>query len=235
MKPRTILIIAGVLGVLAVVLLQVESWRTRGGTKYVFRATKAVQPPAMLRGAVERVAVPATTYDTMVAQVPSIDLETWVTGTPTIRPIRSGETITFDMLQKSADSGLQITAGMRAVGIEIQAAQAVGYVIRPGDYVDMIGTIPEPTSGLIKTKQLLQARKVLAVGQQSRLEDSAFLQNKTYSTVTLEVTPLEAEQIDGWRGIVQNGFSLALRGRGDLAIVNTDEVSVYQASKAGKK
>jgi Flp pilus assembly protein CpaB len=229
MKPKNLLIIAGLFGVVAVALIQVEAWRSRGGTKYIYRALRNVQPPATLRGAVERVALPASTYAPMTSQVPTTDLDSWVTGTPTIRPVRAGETITFDMLQKSADAGLQITAGMRAIGLEVQGAQAVGYLIRPGDYVDVLGTVAEVRETV--TRHLLQARKVLAVGQQYRLEDSAFLQSRTYPTVTLEVTPQEAAFIESCRSKLQNGFTLTLRGRGDLAQVMTADVPTNDSPK----
>jgi Flp pilus assembly protein CpaB len=220
MKPVKLLIVAGVLGVVAVVLLQVESWRSRGGTAYVFRATHAVQPPGTLKGAYEVVGIPMNVYEGMQSQVPTRDLEGWVSTAPVVRPIRAGETITFDALQKSADSGLQIAAGMRAVAIEVQAAQAVGYLVRPGDFVDVLGTA-DTQKDLRKTKQILQAKRVLAIDQQYRLEDSAFLQARTYSTVTIEVTPEEAEVVEWYRAVVRNGFSLALRPRGDRDIVET--------------
>lgn len=229
MKPRNLLIIAGVLGVIAVVLLQVEAWRSRGGTVYVFRATRNVEPPATLRGAYEVVGVPANSYDAMRSQVPTTELESWVGSTPVVRPVRVGETITFDALQKSADAGLAIAPGMRAVAIDVQAAQAVGYLVRPGDLVDVLGTVP--TDKLLVTRHLLQAKRVLAVDQQYRLEDSAFLQNRTYSTVTLEVTPAEAEALEAYRAQVRTGFSLALRPRGDVQTVQTPG---YPVSELGR-
>ncbi len=229
MKPRNLLIIAGVLGVAAVGLLQLESWRSKGGTVFVFRATKNVQPPATLRGAYEAVGIPKTSYDAMASQVPNRDLERWVSSTPVVRQIRAGETITFDALQKAADAGPPIANGMRAVGIEVHAAQAVGYLVRPGDYVDVLGTVRDVQATV--SRHLLQARKVIAVDQQYRLEDSAFLQSRSYNTVTLEVTPSEAEAIEAYRSQVRDGFSLSLRPRGDLEPVKT---AGYPISDLGK-
>jgi Flp pilus assembly protein CpaB len=226
MNPRKLLIIAGVLGALAVALLQVESWRTQGGTVYVFRATRNVQPPATLRGAYVRVGMPKSTYDVMASQVPSSELERWVSNTPVVRPVRAGETISFDLLQRAAEAGLTIAAGMRAVGIEVNGAQAVGYLVRPGDVVDVLGTVPDGQTTV--ARHLLQAKKVLAVDQQYRLEDSAFLQSRSFSTVTLEVTPAEAEVIEAYRAIVREGFALALRPKGDQQPVSTPGYPVTQ-------
>jgi pilus assembly protein CpaB len=219
MKQRTLLIVAGVLGVAAVGLLQVESWRTQGGTVYVFRATRNVTPPATLSGAYEPVGIPRNSYDAMASTVPTRDLERWVSATPLVRPVRAGDTITFDVLQKAADSGPQIQPGMRAVGIEVGEAQAVGFLIRPGDLVDVLGTVPEAQATI--TRHLLQAKRVLATDQQYRLEDSAFLQNRSYNTITLEVTPAEAEAIEAFRTQVRDGFALSLRPKGDVEVVTT--------------
>jgi Flp pilus assembly protein CpaB len=222
------LIIAGVLGAVAVVLLQVESWRSRGGTVQVFKATQDIRAGATLKGAYQTVAIPADSYESMRATVPTADLEAWVANAPTLREVRAGQTITFDMLQKSAD-GLRITPGMRAVAIEVQAAQAVGYLIRPGDYVDVLGTVPHEKD--LVTKHLLQVKHVLAVDQQYRLEDSAFLQHPSYSTVTLEVTPEEAEVLEAYRMMVKGGFSLSLRPRGDLEKVETPSYPITDLTR----
>jgi len=219
MSPRKLLIVAGVLGVLAMVALQLDSWRTQGGTVYVFRATRAVQPPATLRGAYEKVGLPRNTYDAMASQIPSGELEAWVSSTPVVRPVRAGETIAFDVLQRNADAGPPISPGMRAVAIDVTGAQAVGYLVRPGDVVDILGTVPD--AGAMVARHLLQARKVLAIDQQYRLEDTAFLQNRSFNTVTLEVTPAEAEVIEAYRAIVREGFALSLRPKGDVARIRT--------------
>jgi len=229
MKPRQLFVIAIGLGLVAVAILQVEAWRSRGGTVQVFRATRTVQPPNTLKGAYEIVGIPANSYAGMTSQVPTTELERWVTSTPVVRVVRPGETITFDVLQKSAAPGPQIAPGMRAMGIEVQAAGAVGYLVRPGDFVDVLATVPDQT--MLVSKHVLQAKRVLAVDQQYRLEDSAFLQRSTYSTVSLEVTPAEAEILEAYRGIVRSGFSLSLRGRGDLQQVTTPSFPVSELGK----
>jgi Flp pilus assembly protein CpaB len=231
MKPRNLLIVAVVFGILSVAILQVDAWRSRGGAVIVFRATRAVEPGNTLAGAVERATVPANTFVGMSTQVPTAELEQWVTSSPVVRPIRPGETITFDALQKTADSGLKIPPGMRAVGLEVSAAQSVGYLVRPGDIVDVLATVPDIASQTIRSRHILQAKRVLAVDQQYRLEDSAFLQKSTYSTVTLEVTPSEAEIIEANRSQARSGFTLSLRGRGDMEHVQTPSVPLGEMGK----
>ena len=81
------------------------------------------------------------------------------------------------------------------------------------------------------TKHLLQVKHVLAVDQQYRLEDSAFLQHPSYSTVTLEVTPEEAEVLEAYRMMVKGGFSLSLRPRGDLEKVETPSYPITDLTR----
>jgi len=234
MKPRNLLIVAVVFGILSVAILQLDARRARGGSVTVFRATRAVEPPNTLAGSVTRAAIPVaneTERRAMSSQVPSVELESWVMSSPVVRPIRAGETITFDALQKAADAGLKISPGMRAVGIEVSAAQAVGYLVRPGDIVDVLATVPDVASQTIRSRHILQAKRVLAVDQQYRLEDSAFLQRSTYSTVTLEVTPAEAEIVEANRGLARSGFTLSLRGKGDLEQVQTPSVPLAEMGK----
>ena len=102
--------------------------------------------------------------------------------------------------------------GMRAVALDVQGAQAVGYLVRPGDYVDVLGTIPDDKN--LVTRHLLQAKHVLATDQQYRLDDSAFVNRSSYSTVTIEVTPAEAETIEAYRSIVRGAVSISTRRTG---------------------
>jgi Flp pilus assembly protein CpaB len=229
MKPRSLLILAAGFGLVAVGLLQFDAYRSRGATVQIFRATRLVEPPATLKGAIEVAVIPASAFAGMSSQVPTVELQQWVSATPIVRRVRPGETITFDVLQRSADGGLPIGAGMRAIGLDIEAAQAVGYLVRPGDHVDVLATVPD--AEIVVSKHVLQAKRVLAVDQQYRLEDSAFLQNRTYRTVTLEVTPAEAELIEAYRGLVRSGFSLALRPRGELDLVKTPTFPITELAK----
>lgn len=223
MKPANLLIASMVLAALAVGLLMTRTRLLGEPTVEVFKATEDVPAGRTLAERARRTAIPRSAWESMKSEVPGAELENWVMSTPLVRDVKAGETITFATFQKSADPGLAIARGMRAVGIEVGGAESAGFLVRPGDHVDVLATLPEGRQ--MVTRYLLQAKRVLAVGRQYRLDDSAFPASDTYSTVTLEVSPAEAEKLEYARPLVQGrGFMLALRGKGDLALVQTPGV-----------
>lgn len=223
MSPKNMLILAVVMGFVAVGLLLKASGAQ--STVVVFQATAAVEKGLALGPVANPVKIPLASYEAMKSQVPSAELEQWVRTTPLARPLAAGETVTFEHFVRSASRELQIAAGKRAIAIEVNAARAVGFVVRPGDLVDVLGTLSQGVreggreSQRVVSKVLLQAKRVLAVGQQYRTEDSAFLASREYSTVTLEVTPDEAQKLAAARPFLSDGFMLTLRAPGDAEIV----------------
>jgi len=87
--------------------------------------------------------------------------------------------------------------GFRALSIPISGAAAVSGMIKPGDYVDILGTftMPSKTNPQLTenvTTTLFPKVKVLAVG--NRLgTDSETTSRSGYSTITFEVEPDVAE------------------------------------------
>ena len=234
MDPKKLIIAAIVMGAGAVILLQMQISKVQGDAITVFQATDARRVGETLDGAIRSVTLPANVYQGIKNQVPTIELEGWVKSTKLVRAVSAGETITFDLLQRSADQGLKIATGMRAVAIEVKGAQAVGYLVRPGDYVDVIATLPEG-AGILVTKHLLQAKKVLAVDQQYRTDTSAFVDAVQYSSVTLELTPAEVEIVEWARSLGRGGFALSLRPKGDLQTVVTPTVTTNAKQAEGAR
>ena len=114
---------------------------------------------------------------------------------------------------------------MRAVSINCSGAAAVSAMVRPNDHVDVIGTfdLSDPgVSSAAKAKSLvtctiLQNVLVLATGSQTakmRAKQAAF--GNGYSTVTLEVTPREAEML---------AFAEQIKGRLVLSLRNGNDTS----------
>ncbi len=87
--------------------------------------------------------------------------------------------------------------GFRALSIPISGAAAVSGMIKPGDYVDILGTftMPSRTNPQLTenvTTTLFPKVKVLAVG--NRLGTDSDTQSRSgYSTITFEVEPAVAE------------------------------------------
>ena len=95
-------------------------------------------------------------------------------------------------------------AELRAMSIPISAESAVAGLVRPTDRVDIIGTYVKPSDdpraeGETITRLLLQDVTVLATGQEyataNAAERARWRRSGSYSSVTLEVTPREAEML----------------------------------------
>ena len=109
---------------------------------------------------------------------------------------------------------------MRAVSINCTGAASVSGMVKPNDHVDVIGSfdLSDPSKGASKgksvvTSTILQNVLVLAVGRQTakmRAQEHA-----AYTTVTLEVTPREAEML---------AFTEQMKGRLVLTLRNRNDV-----------
>lgn len=149
-------------------------------------------------------------------------------GRKTMHPLSFGAPILWSDIEggKPGVMGLSsdIRHGMRAVSINVSGAAAVSGMVRPMDRIDVIGTFsfPSPTHPgemELVTMTMLQDVSVIATGRDTARTISSVDQRtggigQTYNTVTLEVTPREAnvlvfvEQAKG-------RLSLALRNPAD--------------------
>ena len=106
---------------------------------------------------------------------------------------------------------------MRAISINCSGAAAVSGIVKADDHVDVIGTFVFPQEdgkikqGDIVTCTLLQNVLVLATGQTTAKSDFTA---RNFSTVTLEVTPREAEVI-AFAEQMKGRLILTLRNRTD--------------------
>lgn len=125
---------------------------------------------------------------------------------------------------------------MRAVSISVGGAAAVSGMIQPNDRVDVIGTFSFPSQtvrGEMETVTLtvLQDVTVLATGQVRAKQKGAArnLSASGYNTVTLEVTPREAEVLVFCQQ-TKGQLSLTLRSpsdvyyEADLPVINFEHI-----------
>ena len=109
---------------------------------------------------------------------------------------------------------------MRAISINCSGAASVSSMVRPNDHVDVIGTFDFGGSVGKKdfvTCTMLQNVLVLATGTQtSKTRASDASARIGYSTVTLEVTPREAEML---------AFAEQMKGRLVLTLRNGNDTS----------
>ncbi len=113
---------------------------------------------------------------------------------------------------------------MRAVSINASGSAAVSGMVKPNDHVDVIGTFSFPKTGEdgkiieeLVTCTMLQNVLVLATGKDTAKTAATFnFGGSNYSTVTLEVTPREAEMLVFCEQI-KGRLALTLRNRNDTS------------------
>jgi len=111
---------------------------------------------------------------------------------------------------------------MRAISINVSGSASVSGMVKPNDHVDVLGTFSFPSKAVqgemeLVTLTMLQDVLVLATGREtakSRLFSDVRMP-ASYTTVTLEVTPREAEMLV---------FAEQIKGRISLALRNPDDV-----------
>ena len=128
---------------------------------------------------------------------------------------------------KPRSSGLagNIKSEMRAVSVNCSGAASVSGMVRPNDHVDVIASFSFPKFGTdgrtaiqeLVTYTILQNVHVLATGKEtanSLSGQGGAFNAGSYSTVTLEVTPREAEMLV-FAEQIKGRISLALRSPSD--------------------
>ena len=126
-----------------------------------------------------------------------------VEGLVSLVPISSGEQILSNKFGAGEESlAFNLNPGYRAYTLEVNETSGIGNLIRPGNHVDILAKITSNKQE--KTSFVFQNMQVLAVGQKLDLtkrskknqpggSSESADNNSGYSTVTLAVTPEQAE------------------------------------------
>jgi len=237
MKRTIVLVISLVVGLLAAVLTRVyvsvkesevkaqkEALNRRYGTLEVLAFAKDIPTGTVLA---------ATDLEPRIA--PKLGLRGQailrenlrdVVGRKVLMSHEAGEVVFWSDIDggNPADRGLSadLKPKMRAISINCSGSAAVSGMVKPNDHVDVIGTFAFPgadgkiRNGDIETRTILQNVLVLATGQttaKTRVGESDFVRD--YATVTLEVTPREAEMLV-FAEQMKGRLVLTLRSRTDV-------------------
>lgn len=109
-------------------------------------------------------------------------------------------------------------SGMRAVSVRVDEASSVGGFVAPGTYVDVIAILQPQIDGAKQvSKVILQKVRVLAGGQQ--MQTKADGKPALVNTVTLEVTPAQAEKLK--LAEAEGRLQLSIRNATDQIIEKT--------------
>ena len=144
-------------------------------------------------------------------------------GTVVRNPVTAGQPLTRGALVGPNDRGFLAAAlgpGMRAITVPVSNTSGVAGFIFPGDRVDMVLTQNVTGGGdgppLKVSETIIRNLRVLATDQRiDSKDDEGKTVVKTFSTVTLEVTPRIAEKITVAQSV--GSLSLALRSIADNA------------------
>ena len=235
MKRKIVLIASLVAGLVAAVLTRFyiaakdaevrdlkDSINRRYGTMEVLCYAKEIPSGTVLQKSDLGVkSVPAIG---MRGQALTVESVTDIVGKKTLLGHRRGDVVFWADIEggNPASSGLSadIKRQMRAISINCAGAASVSGMVKPNDHVDVIGTfdLSDPTAAgpkakAIVTSTILQNVLVLAIGKQTaktRAQESA----AGYATVTLEVTPREAEML-AFAEQMKGRLVLTLRNRND--------------------
>ena len=144
-----------------------------------------------------------------------------VLGRKTLFPIGAQAPLFWTDIEggKGSDSlSSDIIEKMRAISISVSGAASVSGMVRPTDRVDVLGTftVPSKSSDDMETitLTLLQDVTILATGDQTAKTASPTRARNSYSTVTLQVTPREAEWLV---------FTQQMKGRLTLSLRNPSD------------
>ncbi len=121
--------------------------------------------------------------------------------------------------KKKGGLTVRLAPGHRAVAVRVDEIIGVSGFIVPGDRVDVITTLVPPGSssqGEKLSKIVLQNKRVLSVAQSVEQKEG---KPKIVRSITLEVTPVEAEKLS--LASQEGQIILALRAEGDQKLVKT--------------
>lgn len=161
-----------------------------------------------------------------------------------LQPIEANEPVLLAKLSgpngRATLSNL-LSPGMRAVTIRIDEIAGVGGFVTPGDHVDVVltrdaGAIQEvegnakgATGSTIATEIVVQNVKVLSVGQGVDERQTA---PQVANSVTLEVTPDDANKIALARNVGTLSLSLLSAGEGGAGANGVTTISAFGGSVA---
>jgi pilus assembly protein CpaB len=108
-------------------------------------------------------------------------------------PVKAGEMILWGLMetQKAPSFSARVEAGHRAMTVPVDEINSISGMLEPGDMIDLIATVDQ--NGKKLTFPLLQRVHVLATGQ--RAGDDVVGDRRTFSTVTIDTTPAQAQNL----------------------------------------
>lgn len=145
-----------------------------------------------------------------------------VAGQPLAYAVKSGEMLLWGLMetQRVPTFSARVGSGRRAMTVPVDEINSISGMLEPGDIIDLMVTMER--NGKRITFALMQSVQVMATGQRS-IDDNAG-EKRSYSTVTLDTTPQQAQNIIVAResgkltALLRNPQDKALIGKGSYDI-----------------
>ena len=127
----------------------------------------------------------------------------------------------------------QLDKGKRLFGLTVNAESLAGGFILPGSTVDLIGT-KRLANNNIETQTVLENIRVMAVGDKSTINEKQgdVRHSIVENTVTLEVSPEEAQVLAMWKSVGE--IKLSARAKDDNDKVNTKTTKLNEELKTNE-
>ena len=236
-KTWTILGIALFIGVLAAfaayryLRTQIDEIETRAKGKTVVVLVAKTDVPKGAHLSADNVAVRNVPleYAHSVALTPE-DFDR-VKGQPLAYPLKAGEMILWGLMetQRAPTFSARIDPGHRAMTVAVDEINSISGMLEPGDSIDLVVTIDK--DGKKRTFPMMQNVLVMATGSRS-VDDPASGERRSYSTVTIDTTPQQAQNIIVARDAGK--ITALLRNPGDKQVVGSASVDLASLMGAPK-
>lgn len=146
--------------------------------------------------------------------------------------VKAGQMILWPMLEekKAPSFSHRVEVGRRAMTVPVDEISSISGMLEPGDMIDLMATVDR--DGRKITVPLLQYVQVLATGQRS-IDDPKSGERREYSTVTLDTTPQQAQQVIAARE--EGRITALLRNPDDKDVLPVDAMNLNAALTSESK
>lgn len=237
---KWLLIAGAVLGIVAVVLVNLHISRIEAAQKTV-QVLRLKPEVALAKG--ERVQGDMLQTEVLPERFSSItnlavgdtqDARQWIENRPVAKDVPAGSLLLHDFFVDDPGErfAARIGSNMRALTLTADSANAVAFFIQPGSRVDIVGTferrVLQPVQGsqqppslveVVETKTILQNVKVLAVDRATTRGSYLNIAGEGFQTVTIEVSPEDAEKVIFARNQANAPLDFVLRNPDDDELV----------------
>lgn len=133
-------------------------------------------------------------------------------------PAMRGEMLLWSMLegQRAPSFSSRLVAGRRAITVPVDEVNSISGMLEPGDRIDLVVTVKKDNRSFMFP--MLQNVTVMATGTRAAIEADGKEGKRTYTTITLDASPTEAERVLAAREVGK--LAALLRAPGDVAKAN---------------